>query len=114
MIIKENRRDDGKQYAGKEIYKMTKSDSIQKLSTIDGMFSVLGFILYEDEKADGTTVPILSIESSTNEVFATNSATFIRSFMDIMTMMDYELPIDIVVGHKTSNKGREFIYCDLV
>ena len=112
MKIIENKKNNNEVYAGKEIYKMTKSNSIKKMSEIDGVFGCLGFIYYEDEKTDGSTVPILTIEADTGEVFATNSATFIRSFLDIYEMMQ-ELPIDIVVGHATSKKGRAFIFCDL-
>lgn len=112
MKIINNVKADGTEYVKGEIYKMTKSDSIQKMSTIDGSFGAVGFIYYMDEKSDGTEVAILSIESSTHEIFATNSITFIRSFLDIYGMME-ELPIDIYVGHGTSSKGRSYIYCDL-
>lgn len=111
MIIKTNKNANG-DYTGKDIYKMTKSNSIKKMSAVDGTLACVGFIYYEDEKADGSTVPILSIENEGGEVYATNSATFIRSFLDIFEMMQ-ELPIDIVVGHAESKKGRPFIYCDL-
>ena len=97
-------------YEGKELYKMTKSQSINKLSTLTESVTVSGFVLFEDDKNDNV-VEILSLETNAG-VFATNSATFKETFLDIVEMMG--TPVEIVVGHGTSKNGREYIYCDIV
>ena len=97
-------------YEGKVLYKMTKSQSINKLSTLTESVTVSGFVLFEDDKNDNV-VEILSLETNSG-VFATNSATFKETFLDIVEMMG--TPVEIVVGHGTSKNGREYIYCDIV
>lgn len=98
-----------KNYEGRELYKMTKSQSINKVSTLTESVTVSGFVIFEDDKNDNV-VEILSIETNAG-VFATNSATFKETFLDIVEMMG--TPVEIVVGHGTSKNGREYIYCDL-
>ena len=96
-------------YTGKELYRVTKSQSINKVSIIDHAVTVNGYITFVDDK-NGAEVEILSID--TNEgVFATNSATFKETFYDIVEMLG--TPVEIVVGHGTSKNGRDYIYCDI-
>lgn len=96
-----------------EVYKITKSNSIGKMTECkESVITVTGFISYTDEKEDGTTTDILSIETANCGILATNSATFIRTFFDIIEIMG-DLPIDITIGHEVSKNGRNFIYADL-
>lgn len=99
-------------FAPAEIYKATKSNSIKRMSDIadNEIITVKDYIVYEDVKDDGS-VTILSIITDTG-IYATNSATFTRTFLDIVDIM-VELPINITVGHDTSKNGRKFIFADL-
>ena len=101
-----------REFAPAEIYKATKSNSIKRMSDItdNDIITVKDYIVYEDVKEDGS-VTILSIITDTG-IYATNSATFTRTFLDIVDIMG-ELPVDIRVGHDTSKNGRKFIFADL-
>lgn len=116
MRILFNRKSNEASYEKKEIYMMTKSPQIQKMSDLadrNETITVNGYIIYEDDKQDGITTRILSIEIHTGEIFATNSPTFIDSFTDLVAMME-ELPLNIVVLRKKSKNGsRTYILADL-
>lgn len=116
MKILFNKKGNDANYEKKEIYMMTKSPQIQKMSDLadrNETITVNGFILYEDDKQDGTTTRILSIEIHTGEIFATNSPTFIDTFTDLVSMME-ELPLNIVVLKKKAKSGsRTYILADL-
>lgn len=102
-----------REFAPAEIYKATKSNSIKRMSDIadNEIITVKDYIVYEDVKDDGSSVTILSIITDTG-IYATNSATFTRTFLDIVHIMD-KLPVNITVGHDTSKNGRKFIFADL-
>ena len=99
-----------KDYTGKELYRVTKSQSIAKVSTIENAVTVNGYVIFTDTDKDGNDIDILSIDTN-DGVFATNSKTFIESFLDIVDMIG--LPVEIIVGHGTSKNGRNYIYCDI-
>lgn len=101
-----------REFAPAEIYKATKSNSIKRMSDIadNEIITVKDYIVYEDVKEDGS-VTILSIITDTG-IYATNSATFTRTFLDIVDIIG-ELPVNIRVGHDTSKNGRKFIFADL-
>ena len=97
-----------REFTPAEIYKATKSNSIKRMSDIadNEIITVKDYIVYEDG-----SVTILSIITDTG-IYATNSATFIRTFLDIVDIMN-DLPLNITVGHDTSKNGRKFIFADL-
>lgn len=97
-----------REFTPAEIYKTTKSNSIKRMSDIadNEIITVKDYIVYEDG-----SVTILSIITDTG-IYATNSATFIRTFLDIVDIMN-DLPLNITVGHDTSKNGRKFIFADL-
>lgn len=101
-----------REFTPAEIYKVTKSNSIKRMSDIadNEIITAKDYIVYEDTKDDGS-VTILSIITDTG-IYATNSATFTRTFLDIVDIMG-ELPVNITVGHDTSKNGRKFIFADL-
>lgn len=102
-----------REFTPAEIYKATKSNSIKRMSDIadNEIIVAKDYIVYEDSKEDGSSITILSIITDTG-IYATNSATFIRTFLDIVDIMG-ELPVNITVGHDTSKNGRKFIFADL-
>ena len=97
-------------YTGKELYRVTKSQSIKKVSIIENAVTVNGYVIFTDTDKDGNEIEILSIDTN-DGAFATNSKTFIESFLDIVEMLD--TPVEIIVGHGTSKNGRNYIYCDI-
>lgn len=115
MDIIINRKGNNDEYQKKEIYMMTKSPQIQKMSDLAGRdekITVNGFIRYTDTAGD-TPTDILSVEIHTGEIFATNSPTFIKTFIDLVEMMQ-DLPLDIVVIEKQAKSGsRKYILADL-
>lgn len=100
-----------KDYTGKELYKLTKSNSVKRMSDIneEEIVTVNGFVIYQDDESD---VVITAIETEAG-AYATNSATFRRTLEEIADIMG-EFPIDIKVGHGISKNGRAFIFADLV
>lgn len=109
-IIKQSR-----ELTAAEIYKMTKSAGINKVSENTGVtFEIDAYLIYEDEKEDSIS-EILSILTTDGEVYATNSPTFQRELNDIVSIFELTKealpPIKIVEG--ISKSGRTFYRCDL-
>lgn len=100
------------------IYTMTRSPEIQKMSLHEGEIIPIGaYLMYEDKKADGTSMTIVSIkDADTGEVFATNSPTFAAEFSYIIDMC-HDAGVEVgaikIVGG-TSKAGRHFITCSYV
>lgn len=98
-----------------EMYRLTKSPEIAKLSTVKGqVLDVDKFIVYEDNKADDDAVVIAAFETTQGELFATNSKTFTNDFLDIVTMCEETgaaMPKQIKVLEKTGKSGRAYIQC---
>lgn len=98
-----------------EMYRLTKSPEIAKLSTVKGqVLDVDKFIVYEDNKAVGDAVVIAAFETTQGELFATNSKTFTNDFLDIVTMCEETgaaMPKQIKVLEKTGKSGRAYIQC---
>lgn len=103
-----------KELTKKEIYQMTISPKIQKISDNKGVvIDVAAYCFYSDEKNDGNTVDILSVMDADGSIYATNSPTFRDDFEKICEIMDGEdFSIEVISG--TSKAGREFVTCALV
>ena len=103
-----------KELTKKEIYQMTMSPKIQKISDNKGVvIDVAAYCFYSDEKADGNTIDILSVMDADGSIYATNSPTFRDDFERICEIMDGEdFSIQVISG--TSKAGREFVTCALV
>lgn len=109
-IIKQSR-----ELTAAEIYTMTKSARINKVSeSVDSTLEIDAYLLYEDEQEDRIT-EILSILTTDGKVYATNSPTFQREFNDLVTIFELTKealpPIKIVEG--LSKSGRTFYRCDI-
>ena len=95
-----------------ERYSMTRDAKIQRMrDAIGSRLEIDAVCLYEDEDKDGKTQEILSIKTTDGEIFATNSATFIREFKAIISLFeDCGEPLKAVtVISGVSKGGREFI-----
>lgn len=104
----------------KEVYRLTKGDS-QKIDGLEHGLSlpVEKYALYTEvkdrNKQDGTVEQydqtVLTFTSGGYK-FGTISATFIKSFMEIVELMDGE-PFAIIITGGQSKSGRKFVNCEL-
>lgn len=104
----------------KQVYRMTKGDSLKVQDLERGTsFPVDAFAVYEEtktrKKQDGTTEEytdtVLTFVSG-NMKIGTISATFIRSFLEIVELMDGDKFAIVITGGK-SKSGREYVNCEL-
>lgn len=103
-----------KELTKKEMYQLTMSPKIQKISDNKGVvIDVVAYCFYTDEKSDGKSVDILSIMGDDGTVYATNSPTFRDDFERICEIMDGEdFSVEVISG--IAKSGREFVTCALV
>ena len=103
-----------KEFTAIEKYLMTTAPSIRTVKTLsDGdVINVSGYIEFTDEKEDGTKVELMSIITTDNAVFSTQSVTFKRSIKDIEAVMQrFPFPVKKISGQ--SKAGRNFVDCVL-
>jgi xanthine/uracil/vitamin C permease (AzgA family) len=107
-IIKTN-----KELTAKELYFLTMSPKIQKMKDAVGtVVEIQNYALYKDTNNDKEQT-VLAISTPDNEVYATNSSTFIRTFfemIDVFAAAGETVPaIEVATG--TSKAGRTYITC---
>lgn len=95
------------------IYRLTKSPAVQRMSDVpaDEEITVSSWCIYEeaDYKNPETLNTILAImDEETGCSYATNSATFQRSFGEITDIFGND-GFTLNVIHGTSKNGRDFI-----
>ena len=104
----------------RDVYRMTKGDSLK----VDGIqkgtsLPVESYALYDEDKTrqkqDGSqedyTQRVLTFVSD-GKKYGTISATFIRSFMEIVDIMGSD-PFAIIVTGGQSKNGRNFVNCEM-
>lgn len=98
----------------KQLYDLTKSPEIQRVSDNDGaLLQVDAWLLYNGTDAIGNMREILSILDNEVGAIATNSATFIHDFMEI-TEMCHDCGVEVQhvkISSATSKAGRKFYTC---
>lgn len=93
----------------KEVYDMTRSPAIKKMSDAVGdQIEVSALYLREEVNTDGEIHEVCSIMDNNGNVYATNSKTFINSLQQIT---DIGFPKIIEVVNGTSRNGRKYIDC---
>ena len=99
----------------KELYKMTMDAGIMKMKDYVGSsIDVYAYCIYTDfNSKDKKEVEVLSVMDTDGSVYATNSATFKKDFLNIVTLMDGE-DFSVGISSGTSKAGREFITCILL
>lgn len=103
-----------KEFTAVEKYLLTVAPSIRAVKTLnDGdVINVAGYIEFIDEKDDGTSTELMSIITTDNNVFSTQSVTFKRSIKDIEAVMQgFPFPVKKISGQ--SKAGRNFVDCVL-
>ena len=98
----------------KEKYLMSKNPEIRRMRDAEGtIIPVLNWMIYVDTDSIGNEQTLLSILSTDNVAYATNSKTFMRAFddlCDIYTDNGEEINAIKVIGGQ-SKAGRHFITC---
>lgn len=100
----------------KELYLMTQAPDIKVIKDVeDGtVIPVKAWCIFEDTKEQtGETVTLLSILTPENIAYSCQSATFKRSFTDILDIMEDEA-FSIRKFSGTTKAGRPFVNCSLV
>lgn len=100
-----------------DVYRLVKSSGMMVQEAPDGLSVPVGkWALYNDpkEQKDGTFKDnnVLSFIDHAGVKYSTVSATFIREFMDIVTIMDPD-PFAIIIKHGTTKAGKAFVTCEL-
>ena len=97
-----------------EQYLMTIDRGIVSLKDVvdNTSIPVAGYLTFTDEKNNGDSVDILSIITPDKEVFSCQSATFKRSFDNIVNIM-HDKPFSIFKVSGTTKAGRPYIDCAL-
>lgn len=98
----------------KELYDLTRNPETKRMSDHKGKtISVDQYMIREEEKGDtGEVVTIVSIKSG-EDIFATNSPTFVREFESLVDMAEKSgatIQHIKVTGGK-SRAGREYVTC---
>lgn len=103
-----------KELTKKEAYLMVHNQATKKLKDTVGMvFGVDMWALIKNvDDETGSESTILTLKTSDGDFYATNSATFIKEFNNIVEIFGAELP-DIEVLSGTSKNGRDFISCTI-
>lgn len=99
----------------KELYKMTMDAGIKKMKDFVGSsIDVYAYCIYTDfNSKDNKEVEVLSVMDTDGSIYATNSTTFKKDFLNIAALMDGEdFSVGVISG--TSKAGREFITCTLL
>lgn len=98
---------------GKEMYFMTVSANAQKVSDHQGeKVDVTAWAVYEQENSKGEPVTLVAFKAADGTVYRTNSATFRRSFENIMTFFGTDPYIPIEIIGQLSKGGRLFVTCE--
>lgn len=103
-----------KEFTAIEKYLMTTAPTIKTVKTLqDGdVINVAGYLEFVDKKEDGTEAELMSIITTDNAVYSTQSETFKRSIKDIESVMK-EFPFPVMKISGQSKAGRKFVDCVL-
>ena len=104
---------ESREFSKVEKYMLTSNPELKKNSDLEdgAVLHVNGFMIFDDEKEDGDTVEVLTLNTSEG-VYSTNSDTFKRSLDDIETVMESDVfPIKKISG--TTQAGRTYVNCTL-
>lgn len=105
-----------KEFTARETWKLTRDAGILKMSDIEGQaIQPVEFCVYEDTNSEGEEQTLLSVLTDEGLVYATNSETFRREFLDMMQTFkeaEEDTPKITVTGGTTKN-NRHYITCAL-
>lgn len=95
----------------KEKYDLLKSPTIHNMQEAAGqVLEIKAFIIHEDVKGEeAEIVNVMNISTTDGNIYATNSATFIREFLDLLECATPEELHRIEVVRRTSKNGRPYL-----
>ena len=105
------------EYSKRELYYFTQAPNVQKMSEKAGETILLdGFVLYDVASDDADKErKVLCVRDKDGNYYGTNSATFIKAFMEIVDLFaeDDNEKFEAFTVHPGVNakNGREFITC---
>ena len=108
-LIKQSR-----EFNNVEKYMLMLSPSIKSGKDLeDGeKFTVEAFLIFSDEKEDGSEVEVMSIMTTDHTVYSFQSATMRRSIEEIWETMEGE-PFTAIKYSSRTRAGRDYINCVL-
>lgn len=109
-----NIKEMSREFSEIEQYLLTISPKIKSIKDLeDGTkIEIDGFCEFSDVKEDGTFTDVMSIITTTKDVYAFQSATFKRSLRDIYNIMHGERFTIVKTSGKTKS-GRDYVNCEL-
>lgn len=97
-----------------DIFRMTQDTKVELVKNHGGeVLTLLGYALYEDVNSSGNPVDILAIKCEEGN-FATNSKTFIDSFIKMVDFFKDEGVNHLEIIEGVSKGGRTFFDCSYV
>ncbi len=118
-MIKVSRTSDG--LTTTQQYFLTLAPNVQKMSDKAGeVITIDAYCIYDDisetKNGDEKVTTILAIKTPDNNVYGTNSSTFIKSFVDMIDFFksNGENVNHCLIDAGKSKNGREFIQCVFV
>lgn len=101
-----------KELTKQEIYFLTKAQDVMKMKdAVDSIVELSAWVIYTDVNADGEEVELFSMRTVDGETYATNSATFIKAFRDILDIFAPEEVTKLKIMSGTSKNNRQFVTC---
>ena len=103
-----------REFSKVETYLLTSSPDVESIKNVENETSITvdGYILFKDTDQNGEETDILSIITPDKKVYACQSQTFKRSFIEIFELMDGE-SFSIIKKSGVSKGGRDYINCVL-
>lgn len=103
-----------REFSKVETYLLTSSPDVESIKNVEDETSIPvdGYILFKDTNQNGEETDILSIITPDKKVYACQSQTFKRSFLEIFELMDGE-SFSIIKKSGVTKGGRDFINCVL-
>lgn len=101
-------------FSNLEVYKMTKSHSLNTLKNLENgaKLEVSGVMEWEDINDEtGEAIKLLSIITTDGATYVTQSDTFKRDLFDIIEIFEHKFPIVVEHGVGNSKAGREYHFC---
>lgn len=94
-----------------ELYNLTASPAVQKLSIVDGKLDLDALVLAERTNGEGEIVKVLFVQTPEHECYATNSKSAIQNIEDIIACYKDSgtFPQSFNVIHRQSKAGRTYI-----
>jgi len=104
-----------KELTKEEKYFLTKAQDVQKMTeAVDQILDLSAWAIYKDKNADGEEVELFAMLTEDGDKFATNSATFIGAFREILDIFEPEEVKRLKVMSGTSKNNRTYVTCAYV